>query len=90
MLGLPEGFAEQRFTQRTVARNVGLLGPQNCWRGSTSWSCRRACGWRGRPGQQRVRLYLRVTRRLVQRARTTAAELAAAGVEEAEQEEIER
>ena len=28
MLGLPDGFAEQRFTQRTVARNVGLLGPQ--------------------------------------------------------------
>ena len=28
MLGLPEGFAAQRFTQRTVARNVGLLGPQ--------------------------------------------------------------
>ena len=28
MLGLPEGFAERRFTQRTVARNVGLLGPQ--------------------------------------------------------------
>ena len=28
MLGLPEGFAEQRFTQRTVARNVGPLGPQ--------------------------------------------------------------
>ena len=34
MLGLPEGFAEQRFTQRTVARNVGLLA-RKCWRGST-------------------------------------------------------
>ena len=166
MLGLPEGFAEQRFTQRTVARNVGLLGPQllaginqlavqaglrvagqaggeprqarvdsfvvetrvhyptdvsllwdamRCllrvllrvceqsgvggWRQARHWTqrvrrlfqrVRTARQRRGRPGQQRVRLYLRVTRRLAQRARTTVAELATAGVEEAEQEEIER